>query len=278
MPGIDLHLHSTVSDGRYTPAELTVMAAQAGLSAISLTDHDTVEGIVEAVAAARPFPSLAVIPGVEVSTDTPGGEVHILGYFINDQDAVLRPSLEKMRLSRIARARGMVEKLRRLGMAIEWPRVQEIAGRGAIGRPHVAQALLEKGYVSSLREAFTRYIGRDGVAYVEREKMTPGEAVQLIRQADGLPVLAHPFTVTDPETIIRELIPAGLKGLEVYYNNYTPEQTRALAALARRYNLVPSGGSDFHGIVDMETPLGGVYVPPDTVQRLGDLVRELNLR
>jgi 3',5'-nucleoside bisphosphate phosphatase len=278
MGGIDLHLHSTVSDGRYTPAELVAMAAAAKLSVIALTDHDTVDGIGEAVAAAAAYPGLAVIPGVEISTDTPGGEVHILGYYINDQDAALRASLEKMRLSRVTRARGMVEKLRRLGIDIEWERVQEIAGPGAIGRPHVAQAMMEKGYITSLRDAFALYIGRDGAAYVERQKMTPEEAVQIIRQAGGLPVLAHPFTVANPEPIIQALLKVGLMGLEVYYNNYTPEQTSALFGLARRYDLVPSGGSDFHGISDTETPLGGVRVPPEAVARLMSLARAAGSR
>jgi len=177
---IDLHIHSTVSDGRLSPAEVVHKSVELGLTIIAITDHDSVDGIVPALAAAKAFPQLKVIPNVEISTDVPQGEVHVLGYFIDYTDYELKATLERMRDSRKRRAQGMIAKLGNLGLYIDWQRVQEIAGSGSIGRPHIAQAMLEKGYIASIKEAFTKYISRDGPAYVEREKMTPAEAVELI--------------------------------------------------------------------------------------------------
>ncbi len=219
MSKVDLHIHSTASDGRLTPAEIVNKSAELGLTIIAIADHDSLDGIAPALVAAKAFPWLRVIPCVEISTDVPGGEVHVLGYFIDYTDHELEASLARMRNSRQGRALGMIAKLEKLGMPIDWERVQELAGGGSIGRPHIAQAMLEKGYIASLKEAFTKYIGRDGPAYVEREKLTPAEAVQLVLQANGLPVLAHPFTINDPETMIIELKAAGLVGIEAYYND-----------------------------------------------------------
>ena len=163
----------------------------------------------------------------------------------------------------------MIAKLRDSGVYIEWPRVQEIAGSGSVGRPHLAQAMLEKGYIDSFKEAFTNYIGRGGPAYVERQKLTPVEAVELILRAKGLPVLAHPLTVNDPEAMVIELKAAGLVGIEAYYNGYTADEISRLFSLADRYNLVTTGGSDYHGIdADMETMIGGVDVPLGAAERL----------
>jgi len=174
-----------------------------------------------------------------------------------------------MRHSRRERARGMVTKLGKLGIHIEWQRVQEIAGSGSIGRPHIAQAMLEKGYIASIKEAFTRYISRHGPAYVEREKMTPQEAVELILRSNGLPVLAHPLTINDPETMVIELKAAGLVGIEVYYNGYTTEQIYRLVGLANRYNLIATGGSDYHGLdASTETMIGGADVPIASAEQL----------
>jgi predicted metal-dependent phosphoesterase TrpH len=162
-----------------------------------------------------------------------------------------------------------VTKLGNLGIHIEWQRVQEIAGSGSIGRPHIAQAMLENGYITSLKEAFTKYISRGGPAYVEREKMTPVEAVKLILQAKGLPVLAHPFTIDDPETLVVELKAAGLVGIEAYYNGYTADEISRLVNLADKYGLIASGGSDYHGLdPSSETVIGGVDVPIKSAEQL----------
>ena len=205
-----------------------------GLTVIALADHDTVDGIVPALTTAKAFPQLKIIPCVEISTDVPNGEVHVLGYFVDYTDPEFVAKLERMRHSRRERAQGMIARLRDLGIHIEWQRVQEIAGSGSIGRPHIAQAMLEKGYIASLKEAFTKYISRDGPAYVEREKITPQEAVKLILKANGLPVLAHPLTVSDPETLVSELKAARLVGIETYYNGYTADEVNKLVSLADR--------------------------------------------
>jgi len=173
------------------------------------------------------------------------------------------------RNSREGRAKGMVDKLRGLGIVIEWERVQEIAGEGSVGRPHIAQALLEKEYISSFNEAFNKYIGQGGPAYVERDKMTPVEAVELIKLGKGLPVLAHPFTVKGPETMIPGLKKAGLIGIEAYYKDYTPDEIDTLVRLAEKHDLVVTGGTDYHGIDDRnEVMLGGVDVPMESVDKL----------
>jgi len=266
---IDLHIHSTASDGRLSPAEVVHKSAELGLTIIAITDHDSVEGIAPALAAAKAFPQLKVIPSVEISTDVPQGEVHVLGYFIDYTDHELKATLERMRNSRQERARGMVTKLQNLGVHIDWQRVREIAGSGSIGRPHIAQAMLEKGYIASVKEAFTKYIGRDGPAYVEREKRTPAEAVELILRAKGLPVLAHPFTASDPEVLVAELKAAGLIGIEAYYDGYTRDEINRLVALANKHNLIATGGSDYHGLdTATETMIGGVDVPMEAAERL----------
>jgi len=266
---IDLHVHSTASDGKYSPEEIIAKAAMLGLTTIALADHDSVDGIVPALEAAKAFPGLVVIPCVEISTDMPGGQAHILGYFIDYTSDELKSALERFRSSRQRRARGMINKLGDLGIAIDWQRVQEIAGNGSIGRPHIAQAMLEKGYITTFVEAFNKYIGYGGPAYVEREKMTPVEAVELIIRIKGLPVLAHPFTVANSESTIIELKAAGMVGIEAYYNSYTADETKRLVSLADRYSLIATGGSDYHGLDDSsETMLGGVDVPLEAVERL----------
>jgi predicted metal-dependent phosphoesterase TrpH len=272
---LDLHLHSTASDGRFSPQELVSMAVGSGVEVIAITDHDSVEGTAPALKAAQEFPSLKVISGVEVSTDVPHGEVHILGYFMDCSDPELKGALERLRNSRRVRAQKMLVKLDSLGINIEWERVQEIAGAGSIGRPHIAQAMLEQGYVFSLKEAFAKYIGREGPAYVEREKMTPPQAVELIVKAKGLPVLAHPADIDHLEELIPQLQKVGLVGLEAYYNNYPQKTIRHLASLAHKYGLIASGGSDYHGLEGIgETPLGSVKIPSECVKQLFTLAEQ----
>lgn len=275
MGQVDLHVHSTASDGRLTPAEVIREAAERGLVYIALADHDSVDGIAAAKAAAQSLPQLTVIPGIEISTDIPQGEVHILGYFIDYTDPELLAHLENFKNSRLRRAEQMVDKLADLGVRIDWQRVLEIAGTSTIGRPHIAQAMLEKGCVPSFKEAFDEYLGHGKPAYVEREKMLPAEAVAIIVKARGLPVLAHPLTSEDPEGLILELKPAGLVGLEAYYKDYTAEEVEGLVALAQKHDLIATGGSDFHGIEpDEETAIGGADVPLEAAERLIALAKE----
>ncbi|MBN1176798.1 MAG: PHP domain-containing protein [Dehalococcoidales bacterium] len=266
---VDLHLHSTASDGRLNPEEIVSRAAELGLKVIALTDHDTVDGVPAALQAAKAFHGLRVIPGVEISTDLADGEAHVLGYFIDYASRELGKELERFRNSRQGRALGMVDKLRKLGMDIDYKHVRELAGDGSIGRPHIARAMMEKGYIATFEEAFDKYLGHGGQAYVPREKMTPEEAVQLILRSQGLPVLAHPFTLNDPEDMIKKLKAVGLIGVEVYYKDNTPEQTRKILALAEKYGLIATGGTDYHGIGDSsEVMMGGVEVPPEAAERL----------
>jgi hypothetical protein len=271
---VDLHLHSTASDGRLSPQELVCSAAELGLSIIAITDHDSVEGIAPALLEAKNFPSLTVISGMELGTDASQGEVHILGYFINCGDPELVKSLEELRNSRQVRAQKMIAKLANLGIHIEWQRVQELAGGGSIGRPHIAQAILEQGYVVSSKEAFLKYIGRGGPAYVKRETMTPVQAVRLVVKVGGLPVLAHPASITHLEELISQLQRVGLVGIEAYYDGYTPKIVEYLTSLARKYRLIASGGSDFHGIDrNSETPIGGANVPFECAEQLLSLAK-----
>ncbi len=267
---IDLHIHTTASDGKFSPEDIVRRSAELGLTAIAICDHDSVDGITAALEAAnKDSPQIRVIPSVEISTYAPGSEAHLLGYFIDYTDPELKATLASLRSSRRERAKRMIAKLKGLDVGIDWRRVQEIAGSGSIGRPHIAQALLEKGYITSFKEAFTKYIGFKGPAYVERQKITPAEAVALITRAGGLPVLAHPFTVNNPGAMIAKLKTAGLVGLEVYYNSYTEDEKDSLAQLAKKYDLIATGGSDYHGLDDSaETMIGGTYVPEESAEQL----------
>ena len=275
MARADLHIHSTASDGRLSPAEVVYKSVELGVTIIAITDHDSVDGIAPALAAAKAFPQLRVIAGVEINTDVPQGEAHVLGYFIDYNDHKLKATLEILRDSRRERARRMVTKLGNLGLHIDWQRVQEIAGSGSMGRPHIAEAMLEKGYIASIKEAFTKYISRNGPAYVEREKVTPVEAVETILQAKGLPVLGHPFTINDPETMVVELKTAGLIGIEAYYGDYTGDEINRLVTLAEKHKLIATGGSDYHGLdTETETMIGGVDLPMESAEQLIALAKQ----
>ncbi|MEE8347094.1 MAG: PHP domain-containing protein, partial [Dehalococcoidia bacterium] len=188
----DLHTHSTFSDGLLTPTQLIDLAYRGGVRIMALTDHDTTEGLPEAFTAAAGHPDLTLIPGIEMSTDVPGSEVHILGHFIDWRDEGFQRQLVKLRESRLGRARKMVEKLAGLGKPVTWERVQSFAGEGAVGRPHIARARVEAGHVSAVNVAFDLYLSRNGPAYVERERLTPAEVVETLTAVGGLPTLAHP--------------------------------------------------------------------------------------
>ena len=269
MALVDLHLHTTASDGRLTPTRLVELAAGRGLRVIAITDHDSTEGLEEAGKAAQAFPQLTIIPGIELSTDVPGSEIHILAYFIGSQDPVIQAALKTFRLGRVDRARRMVEKLQALGVQVEWDRVQEIAGDGAVGRPHIALAMVEKGYISQVQEAFEKYIGRNGPAYAEREKLTPSEAVSLIGSWGAVAVLAHPSDIDDLDGTLEELKAVGLAGAEVYYAQYSEERIQELARVVQAHGLLPCGGTDYHGLGNPGESLPGTMGPPmEVVERL----------
>jgi len=243
----DFHTHTLASDGLLAPGDLVRLAVSRGLRILAVTDHDSTEGIAEALATAAEYTGFTLVPGIEMSTDIPGDEIHVLGYFLDYQDPDFQSTLTGLRNARRDRGRMMVEKLHAMGMEIPWERVEKLASDGSLGRPHVAQALIELGYVSTFQEAFDRYIGRNGPAYVERAKLTPVEAIELLVKARALPVLAHPASQSNLEELLVQLKAAGMLGIEVYYQDYDHNTCARLAAAAERHGLLKIGGSDFHG-------------------------------
>ena len=268
---VDLHLHTSFSDGTLTPTQLVALCAERGLKVICISDHDSTNGLPEAFDAATAYPQMTLIPGIELSTDVPGSEIHILGYFVDHDDSSLQTILGEFRSGREDRGQRMVEKLNGMGLAISWERVQQIAGDASIGRPHIAQAMVEAGYVQYPRDAFGEYLGRNGAAYVERPKLLPEDAVRLLVEHGGLPVMAHPTYsaaksdregVSSLPEILSELKTAGLVGMEVYYGDYTPEQVEWLRGLADDFGLIPCGGSDYHALGNPDEPEPGTVGPP----------------
>jgi predicted metal-dependent phosphoesterase TrpH len=248
------------------PSELVQLALDTGLTALGVTDHDSTEAVMAAVAAAEATP-LTVVPGVELSTDVPTGEVHVLGYFVDPEGAVLQARLAELREGRLRRGQQIVERLNAAGVPVSLERVMAFAGEGSVGRPHVARALVEAGLAVSTSDAFDRFLVRGRPGYVERARFTPVEAVRTILAAGGVPVLAHPLHgVADDSDVqalvaarVGELVEAGLHGLEVYYDGYDDAAVRYLAGLAHQHGLIATGGSDFHG--PGRTPLGAVRMP-----------------
>ncbi len=264
---IDLHTHSLRSDGAYEPGELIERAAQRGVRIQALADHDTLAGAAEAIAAGDRL-GVRVIPSTELNTESEWGDVHILGYFLDPSDSALEDRLRWLRENRGRRVELMVEKLNALGYPLSLERVMEIAKGGSLGRPHLAQALFEAGHVPTYDSAFDTLIAKESPAYVSRVGLTPLEAVQLVVAHGGVPSLAHPFTVVGLEELVPLLAAAGLAGIETYYGSHPPTMTALCLSLARRYGLVPTGGSDFHGRGDHGAPLGGTFVPPETIPAL----------
>ena len=271
MVKVDLHLHTNYSDGTLTPNELVQLALTNNLEIISITDHDCTDGIDEAILASL-NKNLTVIPGIELNTDTEDGEIHVLGYFIDYQNKDLQKLLIECRNSRVERARIMVERLNSLGINIQWTRVEELAGYGAIGRPHIANAMLEIKSIKTFQEAFEKYIGRNGIAYIERFRLNVFEAVKTIQQYGGIPVLAHPGYIKNLDNLLPILIESGLKGLEVFYANYDTNTINKLKNIASKYGLIPCGGSDYHGIKTKTEKLPGTFGPPiESVNKLIEL-------
>ncbi|HEY8656165.1 MAG TPA: PHP domain-containing protein [Candidatus Limnocylindria bacterium] len=264
---IDLHTHSLRSDGALEPAALVERAAARGVTIQALADHDTLAGIAEAVAAGERT-GVRIIPSTELNTESEWGDVHILGYFMDPADAALEDRLRWLRGNRGRRIELMVERLNDQGHPVALARVLEIADGGALGRPHLAQALFEAGHVPSYDAAFDTLISKDAPAYVARVGLTPREAVALVVAHGGVPSLAHPFTVIGLDELLPQLVAAGLAGIETYYGSHSPAWTVRCLRLAAAHDLVPTGGSDFHGRGDHGTDLGGTFVPPETIPAL----------
>ena len=263
---IDLHTHTIASDGLLAPEALVALAHDAGVGVLAVADHDSTDGVDPAMTAGRRV-GMEIIPAVEINTDIHESEIHILGYYVDHHQAWLQEFLGRLRDGRVNRAAKMVEKLNALGIRIDFARVRALAS-GAVGRPHVARALVEAGVVGSTEEAFEKYLGRNGPAYVERTKLSPPEAVQVIQRAGGIPVLAHPGWGVKDE-VIPALVEAGLEGLEVYYPDHTPAMVTRYLEIAGRLRLLVTGGTDFHG-GDLATkvPPGSQYVPEECATKL----------
>jgi hypothetical protein len=260
MELIDLHTHSNASDGTFAPAEVVRLAKDGGLKALALTDHDTVDGLAEAVAAGPQY-GVEVIPGVEISARFPGGSMHVLGLGIEYGDGHLSERLAILQQARADRNPQIIAKLNALGVKITLEQVAKISGRGQMGRPHIARALMEAGYVGSIQQAFDLYLRNDGRAYVPKFRFPPAEAIAMIRDVKGVPVLAHPFTLGlgsayALKNTLTELMALGLAGIECIYSEHTLEQEALYLKLAGELGLLVTGGSDFHGDNKPEITLG----------------------
>lgn len=268
MSRLDLHLHTTHSDGSVAPADVVRLAHRAGVTALAITDHDITTAIPEATAAAQAL-GIELVPGVEISSQIGETEVHLLGYFLDWQNDVLNERLASLRAGRHRRNPQIVERLQALGIDITYDEVRALAGTDAVGRPHIARVLLHKQVVSSAQEAFDRFLAQGRPAYVPRQLPNPSEAIRWIQAAKGLAVLAHPTWVrtsdADLALLVRQLKDEGLDGMEVHYSTHSPQQTRAYLDLAKQLGLLVTGGSDFHGLTkpDIEAGIGrgGLHVP-----------------
>jgi predicted metal-dependent phosphoesterase TrpH len=274
---LDLHLHSTVSDGRLSPSELVRFAHSHGVTTMALSDHDSTDGvdIAQQVGASL---GVRVIPSIELSTDLPGASIHILGLFLDHTDPEFQSTVRGFRETRLTRAEQMVDALSRIGAPIKLERVFEIAGEGSVGRPHVAQALLEAGHIQAIDEAFDRFIGRGGPAYFEGFRLEPAEGIRLIHSVGGFASWAHPNELDGQAW--REFLPAvvaaGIDGLEVYYSkDYGPDIPAAMLEACATHDLIPTVGSDYHGFGTLQVPPGSVASPPDLLERLEARVSRL---
>jgi predicted metal-dependent phosphoesterase TrpH len=262
MSFIDLHTHSNASDGTMAPREVVRLAKKGGLAAFALTDHDTIDGLAEAMAAGREL-DLEVIPGVEISARHNLGSMHILGYFLDYESELLASRLAVLKQARKDRNPQIIAKLNKLGIPVTMEQVEAISGGGQVGRPHIAQALYQGGFVRSLQEAFDIYLGNNGKAYVSKFRFAPGEAIAMIRDAKGIAALAHPFTLGIHTfgalmPLLQELMDLGLAGIECYYPEHSADQEALYLSLARKLGLLITGGSDFHGANKPEISLGRI--------------------
>ena len=273
MDTIDLHTHSTFSDGTFTPLQLVKYAEEKGLKAFALTDHDTTEGVKEAKSIET---NVEVISGVEISTRYDKKEIHIVGLYVNENDADLNKQLKYYREKGVTRNFEILEKLNSLGVDITIDDVKESCTGDVISRAHIAKALVSKGFVGSYTEAFDRYLGDNKCAYVPRETLNYEESMELITKAGGVPVLAHPLLYkmsdTNLENMMVKLRQKGLKAVEVYYSTHSNSDTQHIMAMANRVGLIYSGGSDFHGAtkpkIDMGTGMGKLAVPYEILEKI----------
>ena len=273
---VDLHAHTTASDGSLTPTELVEAAKEAGLAAIAVTDHDTIEGVAEALEAGERL-GVEVVPGVEVSAEHSPGQMHIVGLLIDSESESLATWLDEIMGGRDNRNPRIIAKLQELGIDITMEEVEAIAGEGAVGRPHIAQVLVAEGAVATTQEAFDRFLAKGAVAYFDRLRATPEDAIAQIHAAGGLAILAHANycgaeSPEELEALVRSLKDMGLDGIETQYSTFTEEDAALCAELAERIDLLPSGGTDFHGTtkptIRLGVGTGDIDVPYETLARL----------
>jgi len=282
MSRIDLHLHTTHSDGSRSPAEVVRLAHEAGVSALAITDHDITTGLPEAIAAGQEL-GIEIIPGIEISSRHGESELHVLGYFLKWQEAQLNGRLMTLRESRHRRNPKIVELLQAAGIDITYDEVRAVAGSDSVGRPHIARVLMDKRVVTTAKEAFDRFLAEGKAAYVPRDLPSPVDAIRWIKEAGGLAVLAHPTWVKTTEgtltDLARQLKEQGLDGVEVHYSTHTPRQTRTFLSLAKQLGLLVTGGSDFHGMTkpDIEVGIGkgSLHVPDHLLPKLKDAAAKL---
>jgi 3',5'-nucleoside bisphosphate phosphatase len=276
MGHIDLHLHTTASDGVLSPSEVVRYAKAKGLQAIAITDHDTIEGCEEGLAEAERI-GFEVIPGIEISAEHSPGSMHILGFFLDIHHPLLNERLRYLQRARAERNPRIVEKLNRLGIDITFEEVLKASGGGQVGRPHFANVLLEKKYVRSFQEAFDRFLKKGAPAYVDKFRFSSREALHFIDEAKGVAVLAHPNTLgvnsySELEKLILQLVKEGLKGIEVYYPEHSPTEVAQYKTIADRYSLLSTGGTDYHGMekngLDIGVGRGEMKLPYSIVENL----------
>ena len=272
---VDLHLHTTCSDGVLTPTELVERLATTSLKIVAITDHDSTDGIDETLECAASISDIKIIPGIELGTEEGISDVHVLGYFIDYNDRELQITLKNFREGRVVAARCTVEKLATLGIDVSWKRVQELAS-GAVGRPHIARAMVERGYVEDVPEAFDRYLGSNGVANIPRKKLSPSDGLEIIHRAGGVGVVAHPRTVQRLGTMVKKMAGDGLAGIEVYAEKYGDRERSRYMSLANRFDLVKCGGSDYHAFGTDNEVIPGSSGPPEDTPRL--LLEKARLR
>lgn len=266
--GVDLHSHTTASDGTLSPAELVRAAVKRGVRVLAITDHDSTAGLAAARAEAARHPALTIVPGLEINCDVPGAEVHVLGYYVDDDAAWFQDFLREQRAERVARVHRIATRLGELGMPIDPAEVFALVQEGSAGRPHVAQVMVQRGYVKSVKEAFDRWLHANGPANVPRHRLTPEQAIGVIRRAGGVPVFAHPG-LADRDALLPDMIAAGLMGIETYYSEHSAAQTAHYKELCRQHGLVATGGSDYHGERSGRTnPLGHPPVPMTVYEAL----------
>ena len=272
--GVDLHSHTTASDGALAPRDLVRLAARHGVRVLAVTDHDSTEGLPAAIDEAARH-GIEIVPGLEINTDVPGAEIHVLGYCVDWQAEWFQAFLREQRAERTARVHRIVERLTGLGMPLAADEVFAICKEGSPGRPHVAQAMVNRGYVKSVREAFDRWLRADGPANVPRRRLTPVEAVAVIRRAGGVPVLAHPGLANRDE-LIPGLVAAGLAGIETYYPEHSVGQITGYRRMCQRLRLVATGGSDYHGShTGRASTVGSPHIPLEVWHALKQKAQEL---